>query len=250
MERKTVVLTFDDAVSNHASFVAPLLVELGFHATFFLCEFPPDFAVNKRQYMTWEEIRSLAFYGCSKLADVTVPSSLNMLWNFVFHQCAPMDYRYAGTLAQLIILYARSSHFLSYNTDDVFGESIAKDLKKLFRFYDTCPEDFKDFDDGEFSDEFFGPGLDIPGLQNLYVGGALLQGTLYYPKEAAEFGGSIASCDLFEGYKKLKDVSLPKGYSRKNMACCILCGWPEKPSLFGKCKKCGAKYVTRKEEDQ
>ena len=59
MERKTVVLTFDDAVSNHASFVAPLLVELGFHATFFLCEFPPDFAVNKRQYMTWEEIRSL-----------------------------------------------------------------------------------------------------------------------------------------------------------------------------------------------
>ena len=27
MERKTVVLTFDDAVSNHASFVAPLLVE-------------------------------------------------------------------------------------------------------------------------------------------------------------------------------------------------------------------------------
>ena len=197
-----------------------------------------------------EEIRSLAFYGCSKLADVTVPSSLNMLWNFVFHQCAPMDYRYAGTLAQLIILYARSSHFLSYNTDDVFDESIAKDLKKLFRFYDTCPEDFKDFDDGEFSDEFFGPGLDIPGLQNLYVGGALLQGTLYYPKEAAEFGGSIASCDLFEGYKKLKDVSLPKGYSRKNMACCILCGWPEKPSLFGKCKKCGAKYVTRKEEDQ
>ena len=131
----------------------------------------------------------------------------------------------------------------------MFDESIAKDLKKLFRFYDTCPEDFKDFDDGEFSAEFVGPGLDIPGLQNLYVGGALLQGTLYYPKEAAEFGGSIASCDLFEGYKKLKDVSLPKGYSRKNMACCILCGWPEKPSLFGKCKKCGAKYVTRKEED-
>lgn len=59
MDRKTVVLTFDDAVSNHASLVAPLLAELGFHATFFLCEFPPDFAVNKLQYMTWEQIRSL-----------------------------------------------------------------------------------------------------------------------------------------------------------------------------------------------
>jgi len=56
---KTVVLTFDDAVSNHAGLVAPLLTELGFGATFFVCEFPPDFAVNKRQYMTWEQIRSL-----------------------------------------------------------------------------------------------------------------------------------------------------------------------------------------------
>ena len=56
---KTVVLTFDDAVSSHASLAAPLLKELGFGATFFVCEFPPDFAVNKRQYMTWEQIRSL-----------------------------------------------------------------------------------------------------------------------------------------------------------------------------------------------
>ena len=60
---KTVVLTFDDAVSNHAAFAAPLLSELGFHATFFICEFPPDFAVNKRQYMTWEQIRSLDAVG-------------------------------------------------------------------------------------------------------------------------------------------------------------------------------------------
>ena len=57
MAADTVVLTFDDAVSNHATFVAPLLRSPGFQATFFLCEFPPDFAVNKRQYMTWEQIR-------------------------------------------------------------------------------------------------------------------------------------------------------------------------------------------------
>ncbi len=63
MYEKTVVLTFDDAVSNHARFVAPLLRKLGFHATFFICEFPPDFATNKQQYMTWEEIRSLHEYG-------------------------------------------------------------------------------------------------------------------------------------------------------------------------------------------
>lgn len=56
---RLVVLTFDDAVSNHALFVAPLLARHGFGGTFFICEFPPDFETNKTQYMTWEQIRSL-----------------------------------------------------------------------------------------------------------------------------------------------------------------------------------------------
>ena len=56
---KLVVLTFDDAVSNHATFVAPLLKKLGFGATFYVCEFQPDFDTNKEQYMTWEQIASL-----------------------------------------------------------------------------------------------------------------------------------------------------------------------------------------------
>lgn len=59
MPRKTVVLTFDDAVANHATLVAPLLLGYGFNATFYVCEFPPDFATNKRQYMTWEQIAQL-----------------------------------------------------------------------------------------------------------------------------------------------------------------------------------------------
>ena len=56
---KLVVLTFDDAVSNHATYVAPKLKQLGFGATFYVCEFQPDFETNKEQYMTWEQIRSL-----------------------------------------------------------------------------------------------------------------------------------------------------------------------------------------------
>ena len=43
-----VVLTFDDAVSSHATFVAPLLKKYGFGGTFFICEFPPDFDSDKR----------------------------------------------------------------------------------------------------------------------------------------------------------------------------------------------------------
>ena len=55
---KTVVLTFDDGVSTHATYVAPLLKKYGFPATFFICEFPPDFD-DKHKYMSWEQIAQL-----------------------------------------------------------------------------------------------------------------------------------------------------------------------------------------------
>ena len=55
---KTVVLTFDDGVTTHATYVAPLLKKYGFSATFFVCEFAPGFA-NKHDYMTWEQIAEL-----------------------------------------------------------------------------------------------------------------------------------------------------------------------------------------------
>lgn len=55
---KLVVLTFDDGVSTHATFVAPLLQKYGFGATFFVCEFPPDFE-DKHKYMSWEQMDQL-----------------------------------------------------------------------------------------------------------------------------------------------------------------------------------------------
>lgn len=55
---RLVVLTFDDAVSSHVRFVAPLLKKYGFGGTFFVCEFPPDFD-DKQKYMSWDEIRQL-----------------------------------------------------------------------------------------------------------------------------------------------------------------------------------------------
>ncbi len=56
---KVVVLTFDDAISSHYSVVAPILKEYGFGATFFICEFPPDFDKDKVKYMSWEQITEL-----------------------------------------------------------------------------------------------------------------------------------------------------------------------------------------------
>jgi peptidoglycan/xylan/chitin deacetylase (PgdA/CDA1 family) len=55
---KLVVLTFDDATASHYSVVAPLLKEYGFGATFFVCEFLPNFS-DTTKYMNWRQIKEL-----------------------------------------------------------------------------------------------------------------------------------------------------------------------------------------------
>ncbi|MCA9175470.1 MAG: polysaccharide deacetylase family protein [Planctomycetales bacterium] len=55
---KLVVLTFDDSAKSHFTVVRPLLLQYKFGATFFITE-GWDFATNKRDYMTWEEIARL-----------------------------------------------------------------------------------------------------------------------------------------------------------------------------------------------
>ena len=55
---KLVVLTFDDAIKSHAAVARPLLLKHKFGATFFITE-GWDFATNKKDYMTWEEIAQL-----------------------------------------------------------------------------------------------------------------------------------------------------------------------------------------------
>ena len=55
---KLVVLTFDDATASHYSFVAPLLKQYGFNATFFICEFPPNYP-DSSKYMNWRQIKEL-----------------------------------------------------------------------------------------------------------------------------------------------------------------------------------------------
>lgn len=55
---RLVVLTFDDSVASHATFVAPLLQKYGFGATFFITE-GFEFLVDKKNYMTWKQIKAL-----------------------------------------------------------------------------------------------------------------------------------------------------------------------------------------------
>ncbi|RKX47601.1 MAG: hypothetical protein DRP64_00575 [Verrucomicrobia bacterium] len=53
---KTVVLTFDDAVQSHLDYVAPLLTNYGFRATFFITSLWMGDTVN---FMSWEDIAAL-----------------------------------------------------------------------------------------------------------------------------------------------------------------------------------------------
>jgi len=55
---RLVVLTFDDASKSHYTVARPLLKKHRFGATFFVTE-GWDFATNKRDYMTWDEIAQL-----------------------------------------------------------------------------------------------------------------------------------------------------------------------------------------------
>jgi peptidoglycan/xylan/chitin deacetylase (PgdA/CDA1 family) len=53
---KSVVLTFDDAVKSHRTFVGPLLKELGFRATFFVTH---AWMSDTANFMSWSDIAEL-----------------------------------------------------------------------------------------------------------------------------------------------------------------------------------------------
>ena len=57
---RTVILTFDDSVISQYENVAPLLKELGFNATFFVCRFDDEWRKKNAQYlMTGEQLHEL-----------------------------------------------------------------------------------------------------------------------------------------------------------------------------------------------
>src|ERR671914_787904 len=53
---KLVVLTFDDAVKSHRTFVAPLLKDLGFGATFFVTH---SWMNDSEYFMSWRDIAEI-----------------------------------------------------------------------------------------------------------------------------------------------------------------------------------------------
>ena len=101
-----VVLTFDDATASQYSVVAPLLKKYGFGATFFICEFPPNFA-DTTKYMNWRQIRELDRMGfeianhtrnhpaIAKLTDNKIVEQLN----YIEQKCDSMKIKHPVTFA-------------------------------------------------------------------------------------------------------------------------------------------------------
>lgn len=138
--QKTVVLTFDDATASHRTFVAPLLKELGFGATFFICEFKGF--ENKEHYMSWSQIRELAQMGfeignhththpaLSKLDREQIEEEIRYIEN----RCQeygiphPVTFAYPGydTSSDVIeIVRARGYRYARHGNDQpyIYGES-------------------------------------------------------------------------------------------------------------------------------
>ena len=63
MKRKNIVLTFDDALLNHLTFVAPILKKYHFGATFYVCEFPDSEKFMHTPYLNWAQIAELSEMG-------------------------------------------------------------------------------------------------------------------------------------------------------------------------------------------
>ncbi|BBE19587.1 carbohydrate esterase family 4 [Aquipluma nitroreducens] len=103
---KLVVLTFDDATASQYSVVAPLLKEFGFGATFFICEFPPNFN-DTAKYMNWRQIGELNRMGfeianhtrnhpaIAKLSKEKIEEQLN----YIERKCDSMKIRGPVTFA-------------------------------------------------------------------------------------------------------------------------------------------------------
>ena len=103
---KLIVFTFDDATASQYSVVAPLLKEYGFGATFFICEFQPNFK-DSSKYMNWRQIKELDKMGFevanhtrthANVSKLSREQFLNEL-NYIEDKCDSLDIAKPSTFA-------------------------------------------------------------------------------------------------------------------------------------------------------
>lgn len=134
-----VVLTFDDSVASHATFVAPLLKKHGFGGTFFITE-GFEFTTDKEHYLTWEQIKALHADGFEignhtrhhTGVDGQKPEQLSADVEYIEQQCAkyeiprPTSFCYPGyksSIAAVKLLKERGYRFARAGGAQAFDPS-------------------------------------------------------------------------------------------------------------------------------
>ena len=152
---KVVVLTFDDSVASHATFVAPLLKKHGFGATFFITE-GFEFLVDKKHYMTWQQIQALIADGFEignhtrKHVGVNKqkPDQLAADIEFIEQQCArfgiprPVSFCYPGyaTSETAVQLLKKSGYRFARAGGERAYDPAADDSLLIPQAFDGKPE--------------------------------------------------------------------------------------------------------------
>ena len=137
---KLVVLTFDDSPASHYSIVAPLLKAYGFGATFFVCEFPPNFK-DSSKYMNWRQIKALDAMGFEVANHTRTHSGVSRLTKEQFlgelkyiedkcdslHMARPVNFAYPGydlNQSSLEVLMAKGYKFARIGGGKAFDPQI------------------------------------------------------------------------------------------------------------------------------
>lgn len=103
---KPVVLTFDDAYTDHYTHVFPVLREFGFSGTFFVITGWVD--EGNPAHMTWEQISEMANAGMSMESHSKTHADLrNRSYDFLI-------YEMLGSMQSLEAYTGRTSHMFSY----------------------------------------------------------------------------------------------------------------------------------------
>ena len=152
---KLVVLTFDDSVASQATFVGPLLMKYKFGATFFITE-GFGFAKDKKNYMTWKQIKTLHDQGfeignhtkAHKSVKKQSEKQIDEALAYIEQQCAkheiprPISFCYPGYAtsdAAVKVLKARKYRFARAGGQKVYDP--AKDNPLLMpQAFDSKPK--------------------------------------------------------------------------------------------------------------
>lgn len=183
----------------------------------------------------------LAFYGLKNLRRLSIPRKLEKCCVGAFAECSKLkELHFNGTPDEFIRLFANID--CNYSVGKMNSTAA---FQALCAAYPVCPDDFKDEETGALYEdlELDEAPPEFSPFDAIYCKDVLLEGTLRVPDDVgiASFASTFTP---IRGYKRIACIEYRKG--QKETKFCPVCGNYNTISLFGKCRRCGTKYVKGK----